>query len=399
MSRGFAIALDIGTTTLDGCLVEMGGGRELARMRVVNEQISYGDNLISRIHRALKGEKEYQKLRTALIDSANRLIGLLLESAGVRAEEISEVCMVGNAVMYSFTMGYPVESFSRIPFGPASYGMAEKLSSEVGFEVIGDARARFLPNLGGFVGSDALAVILATGLHKSNTPKAAIDIGTNGEVIAGFKDNIWVASTAAGPAFEGWHISCGMPALSGAIESARPNGDSFSIDTVGGDNPSGICGSGLIDIFAGLMEMGHLDKTGRLQNGEFTILQEGEKRIFLNQEDVRQMQHAKAAIRTALDMLFKAAGIKAANIDGLYLTGTFGNRISSSNAQKIGLIPDAILTEKISVVQDAALEGAKEILINKSALEEAISLSKRIKHVELSCQKAFQDNFVNAMHF
>jgi uncharacterized 2Fe-2S/4Fe-4S cluster protein (DUF4445 family) len=286
----------------------------------------------------------------------------------------------------------------------------------VKLEINPQARVYFLPNIAGFVGADTVGVIMATGLDKATTLKMAIDIGTNGEVVLGYKDRILACSTAAGPAFEGARITQGMRAAGGAIEKVIINQHELSYEVIDGIEPQGLCGSGLLDLVAEMRKAGLIDETGRilkagevrsevgpeilkrLKGDSFLVAEVKGRKIELNQRDIRQFQLAKAAIRTGIEILKKKIGVKDDDITELYLAGAFGNYIHPENARAIGLIPKIPL-ERIRFVGNAASEGAKMALISQEEKERAEEISKKVEHIELSLDPAFAEEFSKAMMF
>ena len=390
----FGIALDVGTSNLDGLLLDLSGPKAVSRKGIINSQVLFGGDVISRLNFAISKESGLESLNREIIKNIDELIrGLVLE-AGADAVEVERILCVGNSAMHHLVLSIPPEGLARSPFRPSHVNRVFRgKAKELGLGICPEADFEFMPNLGGFVGSDALAVIIATGIYRSESTVLAIDIGTNGEVILGNRDRIFVTSTSAGPAFEGWHISCGMQAVEGAIESLEIKSGELSYTTIGGTPPKGLCGSGLIDLAAALLDTGSLDRTGRLADEKFRVAVD----INITQEDIREIQLAKAAIKSAVNILRKKSGRGA--VEKVYLTGRFGSRMSKANAKAIGILPEDVDSGKVEIVKDGALGGAASILASKDLEKAALGLYNRITHVELHKEKGFQDEFVNAMGF
>jgi uncharacterized 2Fe-2S/4Fe-4S cluster protein (DUF4445 family) len=336
-----------------------------------------------------------RRLQAAFIGSMEMLLLNLLADSRVSDADVSNILCVGNSAMHHLALSISPHKLARAPFVPSYVHRAYRAKAkDVGLGICADAQFEFLPNLGGFVGSDALAVIIACGIQTSRVPVAAIDIGTNGEVILGDRRKIFVASTSAGPAFEGWHISCGMPAVEGAIESVKARGGTLTYKVLGGKmRPLGLCGSGLIDAVKILLDMKVLDRSGRLKNGRFKIYDN----IILTQRDVREIQLVKAAIQAAMKILRKRFG--GAHMRKVFLTGRFGSRISKANAKAIGILPEDIDARKVEILEHGALKGARLILCSQKIKHRIARLYRKIVHVELHREKGFQDEFVAAMRF
>jgi len=300
--------------------------------------------------------------------------------------------------MYHLTLLFPVETLATAPYEAFESKLIKKEASGLGLKKFSKTEFIFLPNIGGFVGSDALGVIIATNMHKNGPVKLAIDLGTNGEIILGNKDKILVTSTAAGPAFEGWHISCGMRPAPGAIIHFDIKNSKTSVKTIGNLLPKGIAGSGLIKIIGKLVENGRIDKTGRLTPDVFTVYEKGKRKIYLNQKDIREVQLAKSAIFTAITFLKINYDLDYQNLYETIVTGRFGGALDAKDLLRIAAVPREAGGKKFNFIENLALKGAS-ILLAENRIEEIESILKITKHVELQKEKAFQEEFAKGLAF
>ena len=396
--KDLGVALDIGTTDIKGALLDLSSKKELAKASVPNEQKSFGADVMTRLHLAAKdgGLKELNK---KLISAVNKLIGQLAENASADKDEIKKIIAVGNSAMYHLMLMIDPASLARAPFLPAEKASQERNAREIGLDAAHGAVFKFMPNVSGFVGSDILAAILTVGLHRDERYDLIMDMGTNGEIAFGRKGRIFVTSCASGPAFEGRHIKCGMPAIGGAIVRARFTDKKFSFETVGKLAPKGISGSGLIDIISALLGEGVIDKKGRMKQGEFVIYKKAGRKIYITQKDVREVQLAKAAFSSAIEILTRKAKMGLNALNKFYITGTFGKGIDKESARNIGLVPKEVPLDKIALLKEGALSGAREILLDPSREEEISDIAARCEHVELHKDKDFEEAFAAAMHF
>ena len=424
VSQNFGIALDIGTTTLVATILNLNTGQDIAVTSRMNPQIVYGDDIISRIKLIMESASNLNKLHYRIIETVNEMVTELLQTTGISKQNVYKLMVVGNTGMQHIFSGIDPSSLGAIPFTPVLREALSIKAKKVGVEINDDGIIYVFPCIGGFVGGDTVSVILAAGMNKCDKIKLAIDIGTNGEIVLGNKNRLVCASTAAGPAFEGARISRGMRASQGAIEKVIINED-VHLNVIGNTAPSGICGSGLIDAVAQLVETGVIDSQGKIlskdelggkqlssqilnriverKNGnDFLLVEEdnaqGPHPISITQRDVRELQLAKAAIFSGIRLLEKELGITDNEIDEILLAGAFGNFIRRSNVKRIGLIPD-LPSEKIQFIGNAASSGAKLALLSKELEEEARTISGFAEHLELSTRQDFQEEFVNAMFF
>jgi uncharacterized 2Fe-2S/4Fe-4S cluster protein (DUF4445 family) len=375
--EGFGAAIDLGTTTLAAQLVDLATGEVLAVETALNPQARHGADVMSRIQYDLRHPGEL----TAMIRQT--LGRMLARLAGGRALE--EVLIVGNTAMHHLFCGLSVEPLAAVPFLSPELGERRFSARELGW----GAQVQFLPCLGGFVGSDLLAGMVATRLHEQSAAHALFDIGTNGEIVLGSRHGILCASTAAGPAFEGGRISAGMTARAGAIDAVRVHDGAYECHVLGGQAARGICGSGLVDAVACALELGQILPSGRLAGGAKTLrLTEN---VSLTQSDIRELQLAKGAM---------AAGLKILAVTpprSIWLAGAFGSYIKEAAARAIGLLPQDVA---IQPAGNSALRGARMLLLTPTHRDALLArLCALTRHVELAADPSFQDTFADSMAF
>lgn len=391
--EGFGIAVDVGTTTLVAQLIDLATGNVVGVRTGLNPQAAWGADVMSRIESALRSGAAARltaAIRAKIGEMARELIASAPPGAAVR-----DVVLVGNTVMHNLFCGIDVEPLSHVPFRPARGGLELFTASDLGWPLDRRAQLRFLPCLGGFVGSDILAGILATRMHESEPLLCLIDLGTNGEIVVGDRERMICASTAAGPAFEGGRISSGMRAATGAISEVRLEGGRLRCHVIGGGPPRGICGSGLVDAVAAGLELGIIAPNGRLNagNGPWTLAPP----VTITQADVRELQLAKAAIAAGVRILLRRRGAAAPDIARLHLAGAFGNYINRSSARRIGLID--FPEDKIEPAGNTALLGAKLALFAGDGWSDFAGLLRRVEHISLAEDAEFHEIYAEQMRF
>ena len=387
--KGLGVAIDLGTTTIAAQLLDLRTAHVLAVRTGLNPQAKYGGDVMSRIDFAVNGGAT--TLTRLIRDELGATISELLRAARRPPTELRRVVIVGNTAMHHLFCGIDITPLSHSPFEPATDGLQTFPARDLGWDC-GDAMVHFLPCLGGFVGSDILAGILATNLHESDSLRVLIDLGTNGEITVGNRERILCASTAAGPAFEGARISMGMRAATGAIAEVSCADGQFVCRVLGNVEPRGICGSGLVDAVAAALGRGLVAPTGRFAQGGPLLLSSP---VHLTQNDIRELQLAKAAIAAGLRLLLHGFNTSADDIDRIFLAGAFGNYINRSNARRIGLLE--FPAETVEPAGNTALRGAKLVLFRDDM--EFMSVRGITKHVGLADAPDFQDVFVNALRF
>lgn len=387
---GFGAAVDLGTTTVVVQCVDLGTGEIVGAQSALNDQARYGADVMSRVQHALA----HPGLLTAHI---RKQIGTMLLAAA-EGRPVDEMLIAGNTVMHHLFCAEDVEPLASVPFRSDAIGSRSFTGAELGWDGFPQIRVTFLPCVGGFVGSDLLVGLLASGLADAQGPEAMFDLGTNGELAVSTGAKIFCASTAAGPAFEGGRISCGMRAGAGAIHHVELQGGQPICHVIGGGSAQGICGSGLLDAVACALDSKILFASGRLRDPKAGIpLSDG---LHLTQRDIRELQLAKGAVASGLKLLEEAAGVSA--FKRIHLAGAFGNYIRQGSARRTGLLPAAAGLEGpiVHAAGNTALRGARLLLLQPTRREQLLNdLLARITHVELAAQHGFQDAFVESLSF
>ena len=385
---GFGIAVDLGTTTLVAQLVDLSTSKVLAVETMLNPQVKFGADLISRVQACLDGNaaEMTRQIRRAI----GNMIELLLKKHNV---EIQRIYMVGNTVMQLIFSNCDLTPLAQYPFHTDNLGQKEFDAIELGWNFHIVEKVRFYPSIGSFVGSDILAGIAATGLYQNENSTALIDLGTNGEIVVGNKHQIVCASTAAGPAFEGTNISMGMRAVTGAISSVELIDTNLSACVIGNVAPRGICGSALVDAIAIFRKLDLIGMFGEINSGADTLSLIGN--VYLTQKDINEFQLAKAAIAAGLEILCNSLSIQLPDIKNIYIAGGFGNYINIKHLVETGMIE---LPEKtIHKMGNTALIGAKMFLfMNEDIVVEILS---KIRHINLESDPDFQNIYVDKMLF
>jgi len=411
----YGFSVDIGTSKIVGYLINLGSGDVVAVKFTENPQIAYGEDVLSRISYAMKGWESLERLREAVTEAINLLILEACQEAGVNPKSIYEVTVVGNTAMHHFFLGIQPRYLAVSPYVPALRRAVDAEASSLKMSVNPHGNVHVLPVIAGFVGADAVADVLATGIHEAEELSLLMDVGTNGEVFVGNREHTISCSCAAGPAFEGMHIKHGMKASTGAIERLKISPDTLEVEyeTIGGGKPIGICGSGIVDAVAEMFKCGIINRQGafnkdvqtpRLQGvgGEIEFVIAGgnetgtDSPITVGRRDVEEIQLAKAAMHTGAAVLMKRRGVTEDDLDRVYIAGAFGGYLNPESARFIGLIPD-VPTEKIIFAGNTAISGAKMALLSREARETAQRLSKDIHYVELTIDPGFQGEFLKSM--
>lgn len=390
---GLGVAVDLGTTTVVAQLLNLQTGQVLGVRTALNVQARHGADIMSRVQFGLTGQG-LNILTTSVREQIGAMIGELLASAAVAEAALTDIVVVGNTVMHHLFCGLDPQPLSAYPFAPEQDGLQEFAAGDLGWRLAGQPTVRFLPCLGGFVGSDILAGILATGIHRRPTLEVLLDLGTNGEMVVGNAERLLCASTAAGPAFEGARIAMGMRAATGAISEVTLRDGRLHCQVFGHTEPRGICGSGLVDAVAAGLELGEVGLSGRLARKDqpWMLLPP----VHLTQADVRELQLAKGAIAAGLRILLDQWGATLADVQRVHLAGAFGNYIKRASARRIGLF--AFDPERVEPAGNTALRGAKMALFNPGDHAFA-ELRRRCHHVSLSADPRFQEIYCEEMLF
>jgi len=451
----YGIAADVGTTTVVGTLFDLTTGRQLAVASRTNPQTALGDDVVSRIHHASTARGGLKDLQRRVVRCLNEIVGELCRRARVRRRHIYEMTAAGNTTMNHLLLGIDPSHVAQAPYVAAMRAGAHRPSRDVGLRLSPGAILYTLPNIAGFVGGDTVGVILATDLQRDHGIRLAVDIGTNGEMVLASADGLVACSTAAGPAFEGARITHGMRASPGAIEGVRFDGDDLDLTTIDNEPARGLCGTGLIEAVSTLLDLGVIDETGRLRSpdevpdvpervaqrivagekGREVVLAHGHAGVSslpeepprkaappapvrqplrgvlahakvagvpydvrLTQRDVREVQLAKAAIAAGIQALLDEHGLAPDRIDEVLLAGGFGNHIDVHCAVRIGLLPD-VPDDRITFVGNAAAEGARMVLLDRTLRDEAERISRSTRYLELAGRPDFQTAFTDALLF
>jgi len=409
-SRQLGLAIDLGTTKIAGYLVDLSDGQTLASKGIMNPQISYGEDVISRITAAIQLPDGSVQLQKLAVEAINQLGTEFCAQVSAKTEEIVEAVVVGNTAMHHLFLGLPVKQLALSPFIPAVSGALEIKAQNLGLHIAPGAYIYLLPNIAGFVGADHVAMLLATEAFRAKGPVVALDIGTNTEVCLKSNGELTSLSCASGPAFEGGHIKDGMRAATGAIEHLRIVGDNVQYQTIGGAPPIGICGSAILDAIAQLYLVKIIDEGGRIVKNhprirtgkgqlEFVLVSEeergGQAAITITQHDVRELQLAKAAIRTGIQVLLEANGCTEDEIRQVIIAGAFGTYIDVSSAVAIGMLPSLPLS-RFRQAGNAAGMGAKLALISLKQRAKAQAIASQVKYIELASIPNFNQTFIQA---
>lgn len=415
------MAVDIGTTTIVGYLMDLNTGQELTHVSSLNPQTKYGADVVTRITFASHEKDGLLKLHEEVINEINDLIVKATKQVGYKPEDIYALTIVGNTTMHHLFLKIHPEYVAKAPYVPVVKEPVIVDAKELKITINEVGKVFVLPNIAGFVGADTVGAALAAEMDRGDKLRLLIDIGTNGEIVLGTAERLLACSTAAGPAFEGARITCGMRGAEGAIDHVYL-GEEYKYTVIGGGLPRGICGSGLLDVIAGLLEVGIIDRNGKLlppdqitnelgkkyrdrvvqQDGSWSfVLEENTatgQPVYITQKDIRELQLAKGAIAAGIEILLEAYGAKVEDISEVLLAGAFGNYLTPRSACKIGLIPPE-LESKIKGIGNAAGVGAKIALLSAEEYQRAVELSQQIQYIELCAVKEFPEVFAKKLKF
>lgn len=397
----YGVAVDIGTTTVAAYLIDFSLASVVATASCLNRQRTFGVDVIARIDYAGRGPQELHQLADLIRQDISQLTEILLKKANLRNDSIREFSVVGNTTMLHLFAAVDPSSIAVAPFTPVFTELRSGKAEDYGL-AYPKARITLGPSIAGYVGADIAAGIRAVGMEKMAGLTLLLDLGTNGEMALGNRDAILTCATAAGPAFEGAAISQGMGGVIGAIDSVYWEGDKLRWTTIGGQKPLGICGSGIIDTAACLVQRGIADESGALsepydQEG-FPVAPGDKGPIRFTQGDIRQIQLAKGAVAAGIATLLQEKGASVGDIDTVFLAGGFGSYLRPESAAAIGLFPRELLS-KVEAVGNAAGHGAVRMILFKKEAEELQSLAQRAVYIELSTSAFFRDQFIEEMFF
>ncbi len=388
--NSYAIAFDIGTTTIVAYLMDGRTGEQLANASCMNPQAQFGADVISRIQYSMDGGRE--ELMRCVRGALDALTRQTAEKAGIAPEEITAGAIVGNTAMHHLLLGIEPHPLVTPPYMPAVFEALEKPAA--GILPIGGS-VRILPNIAGFVGGDTVGCLVATRFDTLEELTLMIDIGTNGEMVLGNRAHRIACSTAAGPAFEGAKISCGMRGAAGAVDHVWLEDGRVNFHVIGEGEATGLCGSGLLDLVAVLLDTGDIEESGRMAAGSYTLEGTG---VTLLQKDVREVQLAKSAIRAGIELLSEKLGREVTDIRRVDLAGAFGNYMNPASACRIGMIPPVLL-ERIVPIGNAAGEGSKACALSRREFDHSRELAKHTEFLELASMPQFQDRFIDSLEF
>ena len=431
--RAFGLAFDLGTTTVVATLLDLTTGTPVAVESMLNKQQPFGADVIARISATMLDPAARERLQALAQETLAELATAACRAGGVAQDEVYEVALAGNATMVHLVLGIDPEPLGVAPFIMSTRLLPEVRALDLGVPAHPQARAVVFPAFGAYVGGDITAGLLASGMDRDPRIRLFIDIGTNCEIVLGGRDWLLATAAPAGPAFEGASIRCGMRAADGAIEAVAITGeDDLKLTVIGDTEPRGLCGSGLVDAVAALVEAGIIDETGRFVQtlatrtaadadvagsvppplaDRLTLI--GQERVFvlhwsedrdpatsvyLSQRDIRELQFAKTAIATGWRILLEEAGLETEDVKQVLLAGSFGSYLNARSAIRIGLVPD-VGPRRIVAAGNVAGEGAKMALLSVRDRAAALALLEEVKYVELSDRPDFNDRFIARLGF
>jgi len=392
--KSLGAAIDIGTTTIALHLTNMDTGERLITLSGVNAQTLYGADVTSRIRYCAKNG--YETLTKVIREQIASMINEACLATGTQSGKIEHITIAANTIMQHLAAGYSPVDMGVAPFTPVSL-FGEELPAWDDLPIAGNAQIYYTPAISAFIGGDITAGLLAAGFEHISGPAIFLDIGTNGEIVIKHDDTYYCCATAAGPAFEGAEIEMGMSATNGAIDHVIWN-DGIEFSTIGEGKPKGLCGSGLLDTLAVLLETGAVDKTGRLLNNDKFWLSEQKEGVYITAGDIRKLQLAKAAIAAGIHVLMHYAGIKESDVKALSLAGGFGSYMDLKSAARIGLIPKSLLPTA-KTLGNTAGEGAAIALRSEDARDRLKKIRTHCEYIELSASAFFNSKFVEQMTF
>jgi uncharacterized 2Fe-2S/4Fe-4S cluster protein (DUF4445 family) len=404
------LAVDLGTTKIAAYVLDLETGETVAAEGLMNPQIGYGEDVVARIATVTRNPSEAARLQGLVVGALNEAVAGMCGQIEAEPDEIMEVVVVGNTAMHHLFLQLPVAQLATAPYVPAISSALDIKARDIGLRIAPGAYVHLLPNIAGYVGADHVAALLATEVARAEGVVLVLDIGTNTEICLCNRGRLTSLSCASGPAFEGAHIQHGMRAANGAIEHLRLAGDRLEVQTIGGAPPVGLCGSGILDALAQLHQAGVVDDRGRMvahprvrgegRQREFILIDRDDcadqrPAITFTQNDVRELQLAKGAMRTGINVLLQTQGLAPSEIDLVIVAGAFGTYLDVASAMAIGMLPHLPL-ERFRQVGNAAGMGAKLALISRSQREQARVLADRVGYIELASVPGFGRIFAQA---
>jgi uncharacterized 2Fe-2S/4Fe-4S cluster protein (DUF4445 family) len=406
----FAVAVDVGTTTVVTHLVDLTNAETIDAEAMYNSQIKFGEDYIQRIIYGEQEDGRFKELQSCIVNDINSLIGTITSRRKINLQDIAAVVCSGNTAMIHFLLNLDSRWIRRGPYIASAGSIPPIQAWQVGIKINDNGLLYCLPSVAAYVGGDIVAGILSTRIYNKTGISLFVDLGTNGEVVLGNRDWMVCASSSAGPAFEGSGVKCGMRAQTGAIEELTINGNGdIKFKTIGDVMPVGICGSGLLDTLAELFVNGIIDRTGRFKKDsrwklteggdglEFELFSPGTdgRRIVITQADISNLIRSKAGVLAAIKVLMKAMETETEDLEAVYLAGGFGNFLNVRQAVIIGMLPD-VPAEKIKFVGNTSIAGAKAVLLSKKAHETAEKIAHSMTYFDLMTHPGYMDEFIRA---
>ncbi len=409
----YGLAVDMGSTKLALYLVDLASGITVAKTGVMNPQIAFGEDIVSRIAFANQAIDNQALLQTRLVETLNQAITGMCAEAGIVRSQVVDAVLVGNTAMHHFFCRLPVRQLGAAPYVPAVAEPLDILAGEIGLALADGALLHTPANIAGYIGGDHTSALLSIYPEAKDQRVVLVDIGTNTEISLIDRGRIFSCSTASGPAFEGAHIKDGMRASAGAIEKVRIEDGNIHVTTIGRVPAVGICGTGILSGIAELLDAHIIDRRGAMDrehervrlannNSEFVLVEAGDsgvgRDIVITRKDVHEIQLAKSAIRTGINVLLQTAGIGAEEVERWIIAGAFGTFLDLASAVRIGMFPDVPL-ERYHQVGNAAGAGAKMMLLSKKNRAAACQLAGEVNYIELTIYPGFTDSFIQSMYF
>jgi len=414
-NNNFGLAFDIGTTTITGQLINLKDKRTLGTKATYNKQSNFGSDVITRIIYA-KTPEGLEKLHKAVIETMNQIITELIHEHNVDLNNVSSIVCTGNTTMIHLLLRVDPTYIRKEPYVPTANFLPVIRAAEAGIRINPRGLLSCIPGVSSYVGGDTTSGVLSSGIYQEEDLSILIDIGTNGEIAFGNRDFLVACAASAGPAFEGSGVGSGMRASSGAIQKVKINPVNFevAVSTINETKPRGICGSGYIDLISQMLEVGLIDKSGKIKidNHKRLRLSESEKEfivvfkeesatssdIVISEADIENLKRAKAAIYSATSILVKHMNFKLDDVKNIFIAGGFGTSLDIESAIKIGLLPD-LERKRFVFIGNSALAGAREALLSKDAAKISEEIARKITYFELSVDSGYMDEYVAALFF
>lgn len=410
-AKNFGIALDIGTTTIVAYLVDLRSHKVLGARASYNPQVDFGEDVISRIMYAQK-EAGLEKLHHVVIDTINMFIYSLTKEQGLTLDDITAVMSAGNTTMTHLLFKLDPSYIRKDPYIPAANFMPVIRAAEVGLKINPRGLLTCLPSVGSYVGGDVVGGILASGMDDSDELSLFIDLGTNGEVAIGNREYFMACSTSAGPCFEGGGMTSGIRAMKGAIESVSVKAGKIIVETIGGDMPKGICGSGIISALSVFLKHKIIDRSGKIKENDICRARKADgvkeivlvdkknsatgKDIIINENDIKNIIHSKGAIYTGIDVLLKEAGYKKEDLVHVFIAGGLGTALDIRSSIDIGLLPD-LPEDRFKFLGNTSIAGAKLCVLSHEAMKKAMDIARKTTYLDLSTNASFMNNYTAAL--